>query len=304
MSTAWPDLASLELLTLVAELGSVGKAAGAMGVSQASASRRLDTLERRFGVPLLVRDSTGSRLTPQGQVVVDWARVALDASLNLLSGVEALRHQRQAALRVAASMTIAEYLMPGWLMSYLSTAPEVNIGLRVANSNAVTELLRHDEADVGFIESLTVPRDLASRRVASDRLVLVVARGHPWAGRRQPVSADELAGTRLLVREKGSGTRTTLEQVLGRRHKMVDPLLELESNAAVKVAVESGIAPAVLSVLAVASELHDGRLVEVGVDGVRLRRPLRGVWPRSRPLSEPASMLVRIADAAGAHAQD
>ena len=294
-STRWPDLASLQLLTLVAELGSLGKAAARMDVSQSSASRRLDSLERSLGLPLLKRDSTGSRLTPQGQVVVDWARVALKASMDLLSGVDALRHQRRGALRVATSMTIAEYLMPGWLVTYLNVSQGAEVGLRVANSEAVAELLRAGEVDVGFIESLGAPRDLASRRVASDRLVVVVARQHPWARRRQPVTAQELAATPLVVREPGSGTRTTLEHVLGQRHPMVTPLLELQSNSAVKVAVESGIAPAVLSVLAVSNELHDGRLVEVRVDDVRLVRPLRAVWPRSGGLGEPAALLVRIA---------
>ena len=295
MSTPWPDLASLELLTLVAEHGSVGKAAAALHISQASASRRLDTLEARCGVPLLVRDTTGSRLTAQGALVVDWARAALDASRLLLSGVEALRHQRAGELRVAASMTIAEYLMPCWLVSCLAASPGVKVGLRVANSAAVSELVLTDQAEIGFVESPAVPRGLSTRRVCWDRLVVVVAGGHPWARRRQAVTSAELARTPLIVREKGSGTRTTLEHVLGRQHHMVDPLLELESNAAVKVAVGSGVAPAVLSALAVASELQDRRLTEVAIDGLRLRRPLRAVWPRRRRLAEPASTLIRMA---------
>lgn len=283
----------------MAEHGSVGKAAIAIGVSQPSASRRLDTLERELRLPLLVRNSNGSRLTTQGQVVVDWAKAALKASGDLLSGVDALCQQRQGSLRVAASMTIAEYLMPGWLASFLHAAPEVNVGLRVTNSDAVATLLRDGAMDIGFIESLLAPRDLASRRVSSDRLVVVVAAGHPWARRRPPIRAEELASTRLVGREKGSGTRTTLEHVLRRRYDLVEPLLELESNSAVKVAVQSGIAPAVLSVLAVANELHEGRLVEVRLDDVRLARPLRAVWLRSQPLNEPAGILVRIAAANG-----
>lgn len=301
-SPPWPDLRSLHLLTLVAEHGSVGKAAAATGVSQAAASRRLDTLERDLGLALLVRDTTGSRLTEQGQVVVDWATTALEAAGDLLSGVDALRQQRRAALRVAASMTVAEYLMPGWLAAFLRTAPDVGVGLRVTNSDNVATLLREGATDVGFIESLTVPPDLGSRRVGSDRLVIVVAPGHPWARRRRPVHAEELAATPLVVREKGSGTRTTLEHLLARSHQLTAPLLELESNSAVKVAVESGMAPAVLSVLAVASELHERRLVEVRLDDVRLDRPLTAVWSRHQPLSGPATALVCIAGAGTARA--
>jgi len=302
VSTPWPDLTSLELLTRVAELGSVGRAAASMGVSQASASRRLGTLETRCGLTLLVRTTTGSHLTAQGTVVVDWARSALDASRLLLSGLDALRHERAAQLRVAASMTIAEYLMPRWLASYLELVPQVEVGLRVVNSEAVNQLVLDGDADLGFIESPTAPRALRTHRVAWDRLVVVVAPGHPWSGRQQPVTVGELAATPLLVREQGSGTRVTLEHFLGRQHDMVAPLMQLESNSAVKVVAASGVAPAVLSRLAVADDLRDGRLVEVALRGTGPRRALRGVWSRGPRLTDAASALLRIAGADGTHA--
>ncbi|MEU6408381.1 LysR substrate-binding domain-containing protein, partial [Microbispora sp. NPDC046933] len=182
MTPRWPDLASLELLLLVAEQGSLGKAAKLHGITQASASRRLDTLERELGVPLLHRSTTGSRLTPQGQVVVDWARAALAAANDLLTGVQALRARRDARVRVAASMTIAEYLMPGWLVALRRALPGVEVGLRVVNSGEVCRMVLDGEIDAGFIESPVVPRELTSWPVAEDRLVVVVAPAHPWAG--------------------------------------------------------------------------------------------------------------------------
>ncbi|AYY13594.1 LysR family transcriptional regulator [Actinobacteria bacterium YIM 96077] len=301
MSGTWPDLRNLELFVLVAEHGSVGKAAARHRITQASASRRLDTLERELGVPLLVRTHTGTTLTDQGKVVVDWARATLTAAGDLMAGVSALRRERAASLRVAASMTVAEYLMPGWLMAFRRACPDVEVSLRVANSDAVGEMVGDDDVDVGFVESPTVATHLSSRRVASDRLVVVVAPGHRWARRRAPVPAGELAATPLVVREPGSGTRTALEQALRRgAHRMAAPLLELSSNAAVKVAVEAGTAPAVLSDLAVAGEVRDGRLRDVSVDGLELTRPLHAVWPGRRRLAEPAATLVRLSERAGA----
>jgi DNA-binding transcriptional LysR family regulator len=246
-----------------------------------------------------MRTTTGSRLTPQGQVVADWARATLTAAGDLMAGVAALRRQRAASLRVAASMTVAEYLMPGWLMGFRRIHPDLEVSLRVANSETVGEMVRDERVDLGFIESPSTPPGLASRRVAGDRLVVVVAPGHPWARRRKPVCASELAGTRLVVRESGSGTRTALERVLG-PDRMAEPLLELSSNAAVKVAVESGIAPAVLSVLAVAADVRDGRLRDIPVEGLTLTRPLRAIWPRRRRLTDSAAALVRLAESSGA----
>ncbi|WP_167538814.1 LysR family transcriptional regulator [Microbispora catharanthi] len=314
MTPRWPDLASLELLLLVAEQGSLGKAAKLHGVTQASASRRLDTLERELGVPLLHRSTTGSRLTPQGQVVVDWARATLTAANDLLTGVQALRGRRDARVRVAASMTVAEYLMPGWLVALRRVLPDVEVGLSVVNSGEVCRMAMDGEIDAGFIESPAVPRELTSWPVAEDRLVVVVAPGHEWARRGEPLRGEplrgepsrgeplrgaplsraDLAATPLVVREPGSGTRHALDRLLA-GPDVAPPILELSSNAAVKVAVETGLAPAVLSRLAVAAELRDGRLIEVPVADLDLRRPLLAVWRARTRLTGPAAELVRLA---------
>ena len=299
MTSRWPDLASLHLLVLVTEHGSVGKAAAEIGLSQAAASRRLDTLERELALPLLIRTVRGTHPTAQGQVVVDWARVLLASATDLVSGVEALQRNRHANLRVAASLTVAEYLVPRWLVSFRAAHPDTDVSLSVTNSEGVGELVHEEKVDLGFIESLTVPRRLAHRTVAEDRLVVVVAPGHPWARRRSALTAAELARTPLVVREHGSGTRTALEALLKPRHQITRPLLELTSNAAVKVTVESGAAPAVLSDLAVASEVRDGRLVAVPVADLALARPLRTVWARRRRLSGASADLVAIALSTG-----
>ncbi|GGP97285.1 LysR family transcriptional regulator [Streptosporangium pseudovulgare] len=299
MSNArWPDLASLELLLLVAEQGSVGKAARLHGITQASASRRLDTLERELGLPLLRRSTTGSRLTPQGRIVADQARAALAAADGLLASVRALRREHDALVRVAASMTIAEYLMPGWLAALRRTLPGVEVRPRVVNSDMVCRLARDGEIDVGFIESPFLPRGLSTRYVAYDRLIVVAGPRHPWARHPVHLRFADLAATPLVVREPGSGTRSALDRVMAGR-VTVPPALELSSNAAVKVAVEAGAAPAVLSALAVAAELREGRLVEVPVAGFDLRRPLLAVWRRRTRLPGAAAELVRLAAASG-----
>ncbi|EHN74839.1 LysR family, partial [Streptomyces coelicoflavus ZG0656] len=116
------------------------------------------------------------------------------------------------------------------------------------------------------------------------------------ARRRRPLLAAELAATPLVVRERGSGTRVALERALRRAGaEETRPLLELGSAAAVRGAVIAGTAPAVISELAVGTDLTDGRLVRVDVDGVELRRVLRAVWPSGRSLIGPAADLLAVA---------
>lgn len=293
MARRLPDIEGLELLVVVAETGSLGQAAARLGISQPSASARMNTLERRLGVQLLLRSTSGSRLTAAGLVITDWARGVLDQANALVEGAAALRARERGRLLVSASLTVAEHLVPGWLVALRRSAPGVHVELEVANSTHVIDRLRAGEADLGFIEGRNAPRDLGSRAVGRDRLAVVVAQDHPWSRRRR-LAPSELAGTPLLLREPGSGTRDTLDAALAPYAGPATPALELGSSAALRGAAMSGEAPAVLSVLAVADDLATGRLVEVPVD-LDLGRVLRAVWPRGRELPDPARRLLAVA---------
>lgn len=292
----FPDLESLRLLTLVERHGSLSAAAAEQGIAQPSASKRLGTLERHLGLALVDRTRRGSRLTPAGQVVAGWAHRVLAEVAGLLDGAEALRAQRDAELRVAASLTVAEYLAPAWLGELRRQHPALYVGLQVMNSEHVADQVRSGAVEIGFVESPRAPRGLASRRVATDQLVVVVAPGHRWARRRDPLTTRELSATPLLVRERGSGTRDTLDHALAKAGAgPVRPLLELGSTAAVRTAVVDGAGPAVLSELAIRPDLDLGRLVAVPVSGIDLHRALRAVWLAGHSLAGPAAELVAIA---------
>ncbi|OXM54534.1 LysR family transcriptional regulator [Amycolatopsis alba] len=289
---AAPELDSLRLLVLVGELGSIGQAAAVLGTTQPSASKRLSTLERRLGLVLTDRTRRGSALTLDGHVIVGWARRVLDGLGGLLDGAEVLRTRHEAALRAGASMTLAEHLVPRWIGELNRTNPGLRLGLEVTNSDRVAGLAREGGIDLGFVESSRAPAGLASRKVAVDHLVVVVSGTHPWARRSRPLTPAELASTPLVVRERGSGTRETVDTVLRRAGVgPVKPLLELGSASAVRNAVVAGAGPAVISALDVAGR----ELVPVAVEGVDFGRVLRAVWPEGRRLTGPAAELLALA---------
>ncbi|MFE9391314.1 LysR family transcriptional regulator [Streptomyces sp. NPDC006784] len=289
-----PDLGALELLLAVARLGSVGRAARETGVSQPAASARLRSMERMLGVTLLERSPRGSRLTAAGVLVTDWARRIVESAESFDAGVGALRDRRDSRLTVAASMTIAEYLLPGWLIALRAQRPDTAVRLRAGNSAAVARTVLDAEADLGFVEGLGVPPGLDGTVIAHDRLLVVAAPGHPWTRRRKPVPLRELAATGLVLREPGSGTRQVLDAALAAHGGLGPPLLELASTTAVKSAAVSGAGPAVLSELAVREELAARRLSEVVVEGPGLSRALRAVWPRGARPAGPARQLLAL----------
>ncbi|WP_405532147.1 LysR family transcriptional regulator [Streptomyces avidinii] len=289
-----PDLGALELLLAVARVGSLSGAARRLGITQPAASSRIRAMETRLGVALVDRSPRGSTLTAEGALVTDWARRVVEAAEAFDAGAQALRGRRDSRLRVAASMTIAEYLLPGWLIALRGQRPDTAVSLHAGNSAVVAERVIAHEADLGFVEGLTVPEGLDSAVIAQDRLVVAVAPGHPWARRARGVEAAELASTPLILRERGSGTRQVLDAALAPAGGVAVPLLELASTTAVKAAALSGAGPCVLSELAVGDELRGRRLVEVPVVGAALDRALRAVWPTGSRPAGPARDLLSL----------
>ncbi|MEV8604514.1 LysR family transcriptional regulator [Streptomyces griseoviridis] len=286
-----PDLGALELLLAVARLGSLGAAARELGITQPAASSRVRSMERQLGVALVDRSPRGSRLTDAGALVTDWARRIVEAAEAFDVGAQALRDRRDSRLRVTASMTIAEYLLPGWLLALRAQRPDTAVSLHAGNSTVVAERLLADQADLGFVEGVSVSAGLDSAVIAHDRLIVVTAPAHPWARRSRPLKSAELAATPLILREEGSGTRQVLDAALG---GLARPLIELSSTTAVKAAAVSGAGPAVLSELAVGEELATRRLVLIPVEGVTLARDLRAVWPTGHRPVGPARELLSL----------
>ncbi|PYE18015.1 DNA-binding transcriptional LysR family regulator [Williamsia limnetica] len=287
-----PDLSALDVVVSVARSGSMSAAAREQNLSQQAISSRVHATERELGVVLFRRSPSGTELTTEGVAVLEWAAGLLDAAEKFSAGIESLLGNKRASLTVAASMTIAEYLIPSWALNLRRLYPEARISVRPMNSADVAREVLARTVDLGFIEGPHVEPRLDSLTIGGDELVVVTRPEHPWATGTRAISGDELARTPLVQREPGSGTRITFEDAFG---EVADPLLELTSVAAVKAAVLGSDAPAVLSSLSVMPELADGRLVRISVTGVRMPRRLRAVWDRSGGLHGPARDLVQLA---------
>ena len=297
MPSALPNLSALALFVAVVDEGGLGAGARRAGIHQPNASRMIAQLEAQAGTVLLERDPRGARPTSAGLLYAAQARELLDAAEQFSDWLRHSRDEDARELRVGASMTIAEHLMPAWLAELRRRSPRIRVDLEVLNSTQVLAGVHDGRLRLGFVETPRLPRDVHAMTLREDELVVVVAPEHPWALREGPLDPAELAATPLVVREGGSGTRDAYEELVPAAGE-TPPVQELGSNAAVRIAVASGAGPAVLSMLAVRSGLESGQLLRVPVAGPRLRRPLTAVWNGPRRLSGPAADLVAVATAA------
>ncbi|OHU53683.1 LysR family transcriptional regulator [Mycobacteroides chelonae] len=290
LSSRMPELSAFEVLLGIARTGSLGATGRDLGLTQQAVSARIASLEAQTGVPLVTRTPRGSQLTATGVAVAEWAAKLLAVATQVDTALASLREESRARVKVAASQTIAEQLMPRWLVSLQAAAARLGtsaatVVLTATNSEHAAEAVQDGSADVGFIESPLAPKGLRSKVVAHDQLVVVVAPDHKWAKLTRPVNPIELTQTPLVAREAGSGTRDSLTAALRTALGTVDqaaPALELSSAAAVRAAVRAGAGPAVMSALAVGDDLAMGRLRAVAVCDIDLHRDLRAIWRGAR----------------------
>ena len=287
------DLESARLLVALQDLGSIGAAAREVGISQPAASKRIREFEARWRLELVVRSARGSALSVDGEAVVAWARRVLHEVDVMRTSLDALTLERRAGLTVAASLTVAEFMLPLWMAELRSRVPDLHPQLRVVNSEQVSAKVRAGEVDVGFIETALMPRDLDVTTLGRDRLAIVAPPGHPWARRSTPLSREALLEMEYVVREEGSGTRDTFERALRATPRVA---VEAGSTAALVGAALAGLGPAVVSVRAVSTYLSTGTLAEVSHD-LDLWRPISVVRLGRRRPGAHADELVRIAQA-------
>ncbi|WP_117191660.1 LysR substrate-binding domain-containing protein [Rhizobium terrae] len=255
-------LEQLRIFLEVANREHVTRASEALNLTQSAVSAAISALEARHAVVLFNRVGRRIELTEAGRLFVPEARAVLERALSAEHMLADLGGSATGILRVHASQTVASYWLPSRLVSYHERFPRVDVRLTVGNTQSAAEAVLSGAAEMAVVEGDVFLPGLRRRKVAEDRLVLVVGRRHPWADGRKILSSD-LLETNWIMREKGSGTRSAFEAQLtnlGIEPQSLSVVLEMPSNEAAMAAVEAGLAATVLSSRAASSHSFSGRL--------------------------------------------
>lgn len=264
----------LRVFVTAARTLSFSKCAAALNITQPAVSRHIGELEARYGMPLFTRGTSGVALTKAGGLLLSHAESLLSAYQKMDYDMELLSQTSQGRLSIGASTTIAMYLLPPVLASFMELSGGVEVSMLSGNSENVEQWLRDGTVDIGFVENASRRPWLHYEPLMADELVLV-AGTHGRNGTLESVTPEELRGLPLVLREKGSGTREIIERALNRRGIRVEDLnvvIELSSTEAIKSFVRSSDTLAIVSVIALHRELADGSLSIVDIDGVDMPR--------------------------------
>ena len=276
----------LRILLAVARHGSVKAAAAELFVTQPAVSSGVAALARELGVPLLAREGRGIRLTPAGEALARYAARSLGLLEQGRDAATAASLPGRGRTRIAAVTTAGEYVVPPILKAFQSRYPETEVSLEVGNRALVLQRLMSREADLGVGGRPPENGEVGGRPFLNNDLLIVGPPDHPAAG-RSGVDPRRVSDVWLL-REPGSGTRSTLEEYLAGHDVQPRRMLTLGSNGAVKQAAALGLGVTLISAHAVVLELSAGTLARLRVRGTPVRRRWFLLYPQDDLLPGPA----------------
>lgn len=274
-------LRQLDVFTHVLKSGSTTQAAQQLSLSQSAVSAALSDLESQLDVQLF--DRAGKRLVvnEHGRLLYPRAVALLEQAME----IEQLFREDNGALRVFASSTIGNYLLPGMIAGWRRDYPDLPLELSVGNSQDVIKAVADFRVDIGLIEGPCHVSDVISEAWLEDELVVFAAPDAPLL--HNPVTLESLASAPWILREHGSGTREIVDYLLLSHLPAFRLALELGNSEAIKHAVRHGMGISCLSRRVVEEQLQSGTLCEVPLPMPTLKRTLYRIHHRQKHLSRP-----------------
>ncbi|RKQ38542.1 DNA-binding transcriptional regulator YeiE [Enterobacter sp. R1(2018)] len=284
-------LRQLEVFAEVLKSGSTTQASQMLALSQSAVSAALADLEGQLGVQLF--DRVGKRL-----VINEHGRLLYPRVVGLLEQageIEQLFREDNGAIRVYASSTIGNYILPAMIARYRRDFPTLPLEMSVGNSQDVINAVADFRVDIGLIEGPSHMTELVTEPWLEDELVVFAAPSAPLL--TKPVTLESLAAQPWILREKGSGTREIVDYLLLSHLPQFHLGMELGNSEAIKHAVRHGLGISCLSRRVIEEQLETGSLVEVAVPLPRLVRTLYRIHHRQKHISNALQRFLRYCEA-------
>lgn len=255
------------------------KAAAELFVTQPAVTKHVQELENQFGTALFDRRGNQVSLTAAGSLLLRHAETIMGTYRQLEFDMNALKGEPGGTLRLGASTTVAQYVIPPVLARYHEHSAEVAISLLNGNTEQIEQALLNNDIDLGLVEGRTHHSDIRYTSFVKDELVLICRPDHPLAGRDE-ITLDELRTVPIVLRERGSGSLEVVEHALrGAGLRLTDLTIEMQlgSTESIKSYLSHSRCMAFISVFAVQNELRVGSFNVLDVEGLTIRRDLYSI---------------------------
>jgi DNA-binding transcriptional LysR family regulator len=281
------DFRRLEVFLKAYQLKSFSKAGEALLLSQPTISEHIRVLEEDLGLMLFDRQGKEVLPTPAGKLLFQYASQLMNLREESFRVIKQFRDKGSGELFIGGSNIPGQYLLPPLLGLFKERFPRIQIHLLIGDSRYVRDKLLEGAIELGLVGTSMDHRQIACEFWAVDHMVCVAPPGDR-SSIPDRLSSEDLLHSPFIFREKGSGTRTAIEQALKKIRldiRQMQPVAEMGSNEAIRQAVRSGVGISILSRRAVADDLASGQIREIKVKKLPLRRDFFMITLKQRTLS-------------------
>lgn len=284
------NLNQITAFCAVVKTGSISKAAKHLHLTQPALSLQIQDLEEYFNTKLLERSNRGVKITPSGELLYSYGHRIMSLSENLIQEINALTSLDNEEMNIGASSTIGGYALPCSIYIFKEKYPQSDVKMTIGNTKEILEKTEDGVLDIGLIEgpfnkSLLNQQKLIAKNICRDELVMITPANDEW-GEKEVITLDELKTLPLVLREKGSGIRETVEKALSDNNIQLDDCrltMELSTLEAIKSCVEAGQGISIISRLAVRRELRHGTLKALQVEGISFPHYFTVIYSSVKP---------------------
>lgn len=286
----------LVIFKAVADKRSFSQAAKSLHISQPAISLQIQSLEESLGTRLFDRNNKRVVLTQSGKIFYKFATQILELYGQAQKDIAELTGLVKGKIKIGASLTIGEYLLPKIAGHFIKEHPEVNISISIANTEEIMGHLLTNTLDIGLVEGSIKHSDFIQEKFMDDELVVIAPFDHPWS-KKDFISMDNLLSQPFISREAGSGTRQIIEKRLAEYNIDIEDLpiyMELGSTQAIKEAVEVGLGVSIISKWAIKKDLKYNNLGMTRIENSNFDRGFYLVYNKHHFLTQATETFIKL----------
>ena len=289
------NLNQLKIFYLAAKQGSLSAAAESLYITQPAVTKGIQRLQKHYELKLFNRFGKKMALTDAGEVLYKIAESIFEMENQAEESLRDFQQRKRGYIRILASESFGSYYLPFIIDRFSLMNPNVRVSMDTLPTELIVEKTATLSNDIGFISYPVPHKKLVSREILEDSYQIIVPPGHPFAAKSSIDPAD-LAGQPLIVHEKESAPRRSIEDYIRRHSISLSIPLELSNNEAIKTAVEEGVGIAVITRRVVSKELRMGILKAIPLSDPVMKRKFYLIHHKDKYISRSLQSLIEMVD--------
>jgi DNA-binding transcriptional LysR family regulator len=265
--------------------------ADSLFMSQSAVSQAIAELEKYYDVKLFERLSRKLYVTQAGEKLLSYARHMIHMNDQVEKDMRALHDS--GSIRIGASVTVGANVLPKLISAFKQINPQIGIEVFEDNTEKVEKLILYDHIDIGIVEGETASPDIVNMPFMDDELVLICGARHRFSS-LSIIEPHELEKEDFIIREKGSGTRKTFEDVMTANKLSWKVTWTCNNADTIKMAVAEGLGISVISKRAVTNEVASKVLYTAAISDIMFDRKFKIIYHKNKYLTEQIKMFIDL----------